>query len=738
MLESTKRHAQISHFPSVARDGPTAGSQQQVGICRPEVRRTSPPRFAADHESHFHNCLSVVCKYRHVASSVFLLIVLGALLRAYTTTPLYRATVRLMIEMEDERTVAMAGAFDRVDNSYWQDPKIYYETQYSILTGSELARRVVRRLDLSRVRELSGGGPTPAPESTLIEQLRERVAVRPLQNSRLVDVGFVSADAAFVGLVANTLAEEYVQQNLEWRRRTVMASLEWLSQELVNQQKKVEASESAMAQYREDQNALSLEDRENIVVARLNQLNDAATKAKTNRLQKEALHDQIRELSADVSAETIPAILQNVYIQTIKTQLAHFQREKATLLERYGDKHPAVLKVNASLQDASRQLQLELAKAIDAMKNDYQSALAEERTLAAALEAQKREALDLNRKSVGYMMLEREAHSNRQVYEALLLREKELRVMANSRGNNVRITDRAEQPSVPFKPSPRRDLVSAVVVGSVLSLSLVFLLNYIDDTVKNPDDVTDKLMMPLLGLAPKVTGAGPPLLSHGAPQEFGEAFRTVRTSLIFSSGSESTRLVMVTSTQPLEGKTTTACNLALALAIGGARVLLIDGDMRRPGVHRLLTIANGTGLSHVLTGQASLDAAVVTLENPRVWVMTAGVSPPNPSELLGSKQMRTLLEEASGGEFDWVIVDAPPVLAVTDAVVLAPFVGGIAFVIGSEMTRRQHAARALETLMNSSRCPVNVVLNRVDFERNKYYYSRYRAYKQANYCDDTA
>ena len=190
---------------------------------------------------------------------------------------------------------------------------------------------------------------------------------------------------------------------------------------------------------------------------------------------------------------------------------------------------------------------------------------------------------------------------------------------------------------------------------------------------------------------------------------------------------------MVTSAQPLEGKTTTACNLALALAIGGARVLLIDADMRRPGVHRMLSIENGIGLSHVLTGQASMEDALVALDNPRLWVMTAGTSPPNPSELLGSDQMRTLLDEAKGGRFDWVIIDTPPVLAVTDAVVLSPLVSGIVFVIGSEMTRRQHAARALETLTANGSQLLGAVLNRVDLKRNRYYYSRYYGYKNRNY-----
>ena len=191
---------------------------------------------------------------------------------------------------------------------------------------------------------------------------------------------------------------------------------------------------------------------------------------------------------------------------------------------------------------------------------------------------------------------------------------------------------------------------------------------------------------------------------------------------------------MVTSAQPLEGKTTTACNLALALAIGGARVLLIDADMRRPGVHRMLNIENGTGLSHVLTGQAPMDDALVALDNPKIWVMTAGLSPPNPSELLGSDQMRTLLDETKNGRFDWVIIDSPPVLPVTDAVVLSPLVGGIAFVVASEMTRRPQAARALEILTAQRLAVCSAPCSTAwTSKRNKYYYSRYYGYKNRNY-----
>jgi capsular exopolysaccharide synthesis family protein len=221
------------------------------------------------------------------------------------------------------------------------------------------------------------------------------------------------------------------------------------------------------------------------------------------------------------------------------------------------------------------------------------------------------------------------------------------------------------------------------------------------------------------------------------PHDFGEAFRSLRTSLVFTSGAESTRVIAVTSSQPLEGKTTTACNLAVALALGGARVLLIDADMRRPGLHKTIGLPNGLGLSNLLVGQARVREVVQRTTEPNLFVITAGRTPPNPSELLSSERMSQLITNLAHGPFDWVVIDTPPVLAVTDAVIIAQKVAGVVFVIGSEMTRRVHAERALETLQNGRARGIGVVLNRVDFDRNKYYYSRYYGYQYKSYYGQT-
>jgi capsular exopolysaccharide synthesis family protein len=728
------------------------------------------PLYSQDREVHLLDRLSAIYEYRRIAATAFLLVVLGVVVRTYTTVPMYRSTSHLLIE--DEHPTTAARLSSEPGSEWGQDPSPYYQqTQFRVLTSRGLARRVVRRLHLESVPEFNGTGAQPtslgaflrdvraqvmtplralvgkadspraAPrrvsEDGLIDAFLSHVSVEPIRNSRLVDISFVSADPAFAARAADTLVDEYVQQNLELGLQTTEKSLAWLSQELVKQQGKVEASERALAQYREVNNALSLEDRQNIVVARLNQLNDAVTRAKTARVQKEVLYNQITSLGATAPADTIAAIIHKPSIKSIKNQLAELEREEARLSERYGGKHPEIIKINASLQNASKQLESELAKAVEAVGNDYHSALAEESKLTAALEEQKDVAMDLNRKGASYTVLEREAQSNRQLYEALLQREKELQVVNNSRGNNVRMMDHAQVPDAPFRPDPKRNLLLGALAGLVFAIGLSLGVEYLDDTIKTPDDIIHTLKMPLLELIPSVEGGNHPLLTAAVPYEFAEAFRSLRTSLVFSCGGESTRLVLVTSAQALEGKTTTACNLAIALSYSGARVLLVDADMRKPSVHRTMGLENTRGLSDLLTGQAPAAGVVHRLADPDLWVMTAGRTPLNPAELLASVRMNAFLTDAQKGPFDWVIIDTPPVLAATDAVILTPWVSGIAFVIGSQMTRRRLAERAIETLAKSQPRILGAVLNRVDVTRNKYYYARYYGYGkgyQRNYA----
>ena len=764
------------------------GTRADTVRSQPSPERDSTSRL-------FFDRLAVVSRYRHLIVVAMLLAIVGALLKTYTTLPLYRAHATVLLE----ETQVSADVFRSAPRRYYQDREPFLETQYRVLQSRELALRAVERLDLADAPELNGEGPEPpvlqaafvsfqravtaalrrlvagsarreppapaAPPSpdALATALLSRVRVTPVPNSQLVNVGFQAADPELAARAANVLAEEYVRLNLEIKLASMDETLTWLAEELTRQRATVEAAEYRLATYRETQNALSLDGTQDIVTTRLQQLNNALTVAETTRAQKEALYDQVQVLGVNsAAARALPAVLQNPTVRDVKTRLTVLEAERAWLSQRYGARHPEILKIDAGIAAATRELEGATTLAILSLRSDFEAALAEERALRAELDAQKDAALVLNRKSVDYGVLERDAASEQQVYETLLQREKELRIESHLQTNNVRLVDRATVPGAPFTPNTRGDLVLAIVFALIGSVGLAFGLNAIDDTLKTPEDVTRQLNVPFLGLTPAVPGERRPLLSDPAvPADFKEYYRALRTSLVFTVRTlpdHASRTVAVTSAQPLEGKTTTACNLAMVLTSGGARVLLIDGDMRRPSVHTVFGLRNGVGLSNVLVGQNGLGEAIHRTEDPKLYIMPAGHVPPNPAGLLASAEMVDLLHrlvnqpverhtQAAGGRsrdvsdlgpFDWVIIDTPPVLAVTDAVTLMPSVSGLVFVLGAEMTRLGAAERALNLLRAAGPADVGVVLNRVNFNRNKFYYHRYYGHRQQYYYDQAA
>jgi capsular exopolysaccharide synthesis family protein len=708
-------------------------------------------------EVHLLDRLAVVFKHLRLIGAVFAVVVSIAMLESYSQTPLYLAQSRIVIQ--DERSVAVGG-LNAESATYWQDPEPYFNTQYRILQSRGLAKRVLKILPpppaaqpstiaravslprqmLNRWRSRPASqveAPTrdeTADESAAIGAFLGGLEISPVKGTRLVEINYSSPDAEYATKAANVLADQYVKQNLDMKLQNTNSTVDWLKDEIDKQRKKVEEAERAIATYQEGHNAMSLDDRQNIVVANLNALNESVTRAKTSRLQKESLYRQMAGVKPETDGvDSFPVIASNPMIQEVKQQVAAFRAEKARLLQSRTENHPDVQKINLQLENANTRMRTETGRVLEGIATDYRNSLAEERSLAASLEDQKRQTIDLNRKNIQGGMLRREAESERNVLNALMQQHKELSVVSNSRANNVQVMDLAEVPAGPYTPNHGRDWLMALVIGLALGVAFAYTVEYLDDTVKIPDDLTRRLKLPLLGLVPAVDGGKVPVLTNPVPHDFGEAFRSLRTSLVFTSGTDGKRMIAVTSTQPLEGKTTTACNLAVALALGGSRVMLIDADMRRPGLHRTMGLQNEVGLSHVLTGQARVREAVQRTSEPNLYVMTAGRTPPNPSELLSSSRMQTLIANLQAGPFDWVIIDTPPVLAVTDAVIIAPYVSGLVFVVGAEMTRRTHVERAIETIQSGKPNIIGAVLNRVDLNRNKYYYSRYYGYHYKSY-----
>ncbi len=736
-------------------------TQTPPGAAPPARQQAAP----TNPEPHLFDRLSVIYKYRWAAVAVFVLVTAWVMVDSYTRIPTYRASARLLIE-DANNDIATPSEISR--NVTLADPEVYMQTQLRIMRGRDLAQRVGQKLDLRKVAEFNGQGPRPtqlargiatvkdyalwpyrlitssgppppvfppsdgeALESGGAGALIARLSVSQVRGSQLVDLTYDASDPIFAARAVNAFAEEYVSENLALKVQNLEKSAEWLTGEVERQGKLVQASELGLAQYRESQDAGALDSSQNIVVARLTQLNEAVTKARTERIQKESQWKQIQAAGQDM--ESISSVIANASVQTLRAQLNTLQQDRSRVSERYGEKHPEFIKVTTQLANTERQLDAEIKKAVQNAKNEYEGAVTQERVLQESLNESKQAATTLGRKGVDYSVLLREAESNRTVYNQLLTREKELRVVANSRTNNVRVVDRAEVPNVPFTPNHRRDWAYALALGLALALGMTFGIDYLDDTVKTPEDVTRRLKLKFLGLVPIVGGDRHPLISGPVPHDFGEAYRSIRTALASHLPGDGARVVAVASSQPLEGKTTTAVNIAMAFAVGGARVLLIDADMRRPSVHKALRMKNDRGLSQLLSGQARMREVVQRTHDPNLLAITAGRTPANPSELLASDRMRALLTGLETGPFDWIIIDTPPVLAVTDAVILAPLVSAVAFVIGAEMTRWRLAEHAVETLLGSKPRQVLAVLNKVNFGRNKYYYSRYYGHQYKNY-----
>lgn len=720
-------------------------------------------------ELHLADYARTVYRHRWIAVTTFAIIFVGVAIYTFIATPVYEGRVQLLLDPAKPNVMK----FDDVNQSSFLSEQYFYQTQVTILRSRGLARRTIEALTLwdseeldAEAAEAKGSGigaglrsaatwigslfssagndaraadaRETARQSRVVDAFLEALAVAPIRNSSLVDVRFASRSPAKAAAVANELARQYIDQNLESKFLSTKEASDWLSGQLAVERKKLEESEQALQRYREKGDAVALEDRQNIVVQRLADLNAAYTQARTDRFEKEALYNQLKSLQSDRSAlDTFPAILSNTFIQQLKTQLADLQRQQAQMAERLGEKHPDMIKLSSAIDNAEAKLQGELAKVVQSVRNEYLSAQAKERSLAAELESQKTGALALNRKGIEYGVLRREAESNKQMYEALLQRAKETGISGELKASNIRVVDQAETPRRPVRPKKSLNLLLGLLGGVVAGIGLTFVVEYLDNRIKNPDEIRQFLGLSFLGLVPSVgdlelEDGQSPVISAAVPATFAEAFREIRTSVMFSSAAEGSRTVIVTSTQPSEGKSVVAANLAISLAHAGLRVLIVDADMRKPRIHELVSVKQEPGLSSLLVGRARAADVVHKTATPNLWVMPAGPTPPNPAELLGSARFADLLKTL-GQHFDWVVLDSPPVMAVTDPSVVAFRTTGVIFVVGSEQVSRHKALTAVQKLQASKAKILGVILNRANVQRNPYYYSHYYTHEYAGY-----
>lgn len=720
---------------------------------------------------HLLDYVRVLHKRRWTAFTAFAIVVGSVTAYTFTATPIFEARSQLLIENQEQKVVQFQQVLD--EN---RDTNDYYQTQYRILESRGLARRTLTvenlwqheffsptpensrpsrlnplnwpRAAVGFVSSLFRAVPPPpaadaaetAAQSRVIDRYLRNLVITPIRNSRLVDVRYRSPDPELSARIVNAHARHYIDQNLEFRFMATKEATEFLGARMAEQRKSLEHSEQALQKYREQTGAMSLEDRQNIVVQRLADVNAAVTRARTERIEKEAVYNQIRAVQTDRTAlDTVPAILMNTFIQQLKAQMSDLQRTQAQMADKLGPRHPEMVKLQSAVESTEARIGAEVQKVVQALRQDYEAALSNERALMASLEQQRVDALELNRASIQYGVLSRDTSTNRLMFDTLLQRAKETDIAGELRTSNVRVVDRAEPPRSQSSPNFRNNMLIGLLGGLFLGVGLAFFFEYMDNRIKTPEELKTQLGLAYLGMIPSIDTKhleGPPLVTAGVPAHFGESIRGIRTNVLFSSADGGAKLIAITSTAPGEGKTVVAANLAISLAAAGQRVLLIDGDMRRPKVHEFFRFNLEPGLSNVLVGNGKASEGVRKTQTPNLWAMPAGKHPPNPAELLGSKRFKEFLNSL-GQHFDWIVIDSPPVMAVTDASVIAHQVSGVIFVVGSEMTSHRAAKAALEQLDAAKARYIGAVLNKVDLKRNAYYYSHYYRRQYSEYYTPT-
>lgn len=755
-----------SNTPNVREIQPSVN----LDLARPLDGRVYP--ILASEEPGAGEYFRILIKRKWVIITCFITIFSVVAIATLKTTPIYEASGTIAVNKPDATLNFQNSATFSLD--YFDPTEL--DTEVKILQSDLLAMQVIRELNLDRRPEFSGPSPAipsadlasdplqtdPTRVSSMIGGFKGGLRVNLSPNTRIIEVHYRSADPQMAANVVNTLMQTYVENNFKARFESTMQASDWLSKQLVDLQMKVETSQEKLVRYQKEHEIVGADEKQNITMAKLDELNKQLTAAESERMDKEALYRMVD--SGDTDA-IISSVIEDsgtgpqsstALLGTLRAKEAELKIQVADLSTQFGPSYPKLSQLNGQLREIDAQIQTEMKKIAAKVRGQYNAALQRENMLREAFEKQKQEANKLNESAIEYTLLKRDVDTNRQLYEGLLQKLKEAGVSAGLKSNNFRIVDGARPPTGPIEPNVPRNLLFAAVLGLASGVGLAFLIEGLDNTIRTTEQAQAISGLASLGIIPLGSksareGSNPKrlviatskeaveLVTQVRPQsQMAESYRALRTSLLLSNLGSPPRVIVVTSALPQEGKTTTSINTAVVLAQKGIRVLLIDADLRRPSIHKTLGMGPHSGLSNVLTGSITLDQAITRSSVlPNLFVLPAGTPPPNPAELLASANMREVLSQLRE-QYDHVVIDTPPSLSVTDAVVLSPRADAVVLVIRSGQTTKQALRRSRDLLMQVNAKVVGVLLNAVDLTSpDYYYYYEYRG-KYASYYRDEA
>ena len=714
-------------------------------------------------EIHLRDYLRIVNKRKATIVTFFIITLLIVIIATFTATPMYRASTKIIVE---KNSVGALTSYRYTPH----DPE-FLETQYQLIKSAAVVEKVVKKLGAEKmydlffankeekksylsmakgwvkdqiafVKEIAGIGKffssrepvekniplelkVPPTKAQILENIiKFGISAEPVGESRVVQLSFLSENPALATKVVNSVAQAYIDELLDMQMEISGYSIGWMKKKAEIQREKLEESEKEMHAYKRKHDIVTIEDRLTVLPERLSDLSKNLTKAETRRKELSAVYNQIKKIKKE-KLETIPVIVENSSVGSINKTILNAEQKISELSKKYGSKHPRMITAKNELKGLKAKKIKELEKAVQTIRNEYQLARSNEKDLKELLDQTKFQAAMLGEKSIQLDILKRKVDTNSFLYDALIKKMKEKGITEQNQSVNVWVIEKAQMPEFPYTPRKKRNVLLGIILGLFGGIGIAFFLEYLDNTVKTPEDVEEKFNIPVISTIDLFKGKNQTIVENvlkDTSSITAENFKGLRTSVLLSSPDNPPKTLLITSMIPGEGKSSICSCLAASIAQTGKKILIIDADMRRPTQYKNFNVENTLGLSSFLAGLSKEYEETINPIDENLHLIPSGPIPPNPSELLSSARLLTMIEQVSK-IYDMVIVDTPPLASVTDPLILSRNVDGVIIVTWAGKTTHEILRKGLRQLEDISAPITGLVLNRFSAKKSGYYYN---------------
>jgi len=711
--------------------------------------------FQKENEKHLRDYFRLLLNRKWLILTVATLSFLVFALITFSKTPLYKATTRVLIEKN------LTGAELQGSRVYMMWDPAFMGTQFELIRSYNVSRRVVEQLELNaRYKNFFLSVENTEPETLsksetgtashhkrtndidlIASIIQSGIQISPIKDTKIVSISYTHKDPAIAQMVANAIVQAYIDETLDIKSSLTKYSLKWMTSKAGQEQRKLEESEKKLQKFKRENDIITVENKLAIYPQKLSEFSSQLSIAQAKEKENEAVYNQIVKVGKNFKAlETIPLFANNTVLQNLRDRIYASQQNIKELSKKFGYKHPAIIQAKAEQNLLLKEREVEIRRIESATKNAYELSKTRVKDLSELIASTKAELLDMNERFMQYTIMAREKEMNQAVYNALSTSIKKENLTEQSQDLKIWVTKKADLPSAPFSPNKKKEMSQGLVFGLLGGIILALFLEYLDNTVKDAKTVEERFNLTVLGTVEELDGSKDSIETYileNSLSSLAESYRQIRSSLLFSTPDHPPRTLLITSMVQQEGKTSTTGNLAHILAQNEKKVLIIDCDMRRPRQHSVFGITNEYGLSNYLSGNTDDNHQLIqNTQDGAISMIPSGPVPPNPAELLSSKKMLRILEKAQG-QFDFVLLDSPPVLQVTDSLMLGQLVEGTIVVVRAGKTTYEMLESGIKKLRDSHINILGLVLNRLKNSHlhNGYYgYNSY--YREGSYVSN--